>query len=59
LAEFIELYEAHEARVLIPSLSPGSFVVRFGEAGIRRILASELPPFFDFWGVLIGDPPRR
>jgi hypothetical protein len=37
LAEFIELYEAHEARVLIPSLSPGSFVVRFGEAGLRRI----------------------
>jgi len=23
------------------------------------ILASEHPPFFDFWGVLIGDPPRR
>jgi hypothetical protein len=23
--------------VLIPSLSPGSFVVRFGEAGLRRI----------------------
>jgi hypothetical protein len=47
LAEFIELYEAHEAPsegekrhprgVLIPSLSPGSFVVRFGEAGLRRI----------------------
>ena len=37
MAEFIELFEAHEARVLIPSLSPGSFVVRFGEAGLRRI----------------------
>jgi hypothetical protein len=37
LAEFIELYEAHEARVLITSLSPRSFVVRFGEAGLRRI----------------------
>jgi hypothetical protein len=23
--------------MLIPSLSPGSFVVRFGEAGLRRI----------------------
>jgi hypothetical protein len=37
LAKFIELYEAHKARVLIPFLSPGSFVVRFGEAGLHRI----------------------
>jgi hypothetical protein len=41
LAEFSELYQAHETPseggMLIPSLSPGSFVVRFGEAGLRRI----------------------